>query len=98
MKFGTTIRLLRSRSGKSQAEFADLLAITQSYLSQLENDHKDPSVSLLKRLSDATGVPEPVILLLSLSESDIPTNKRRAYNELKKPILDFMTEVFGLEE
>jgi len=67
MKPGSVIKLLRFAEGISQTELAGRLSVTRSYLSQVENDRKQPSLSLLKRASDCLGV--PLVLLVAGEES-----------------------------
>ena len=54
---GKKIRVLRSERGLTLAQLAGQVNISESYLSQLERDHVDPSVSVLCRLSGALRVP-----------------------------------------
>ena len=46
-KSGLKFKLKRASLGLTQAEFSELLGITQGYLSDLENGVKIPSVTLL---------------------------------------------------
>jgi len=72
---GRTIRWLRKRRGLSQKEVAARAAVSQGYLSQLENEEvKNPSVHVLARIARALDV-SPAELLqaagMSLRE-DVP--------------------------
>ena len=46
-KIGLKFKLKRASLGLTQAEFSELLGITQGYLSDLENGVKTPSDTLL---------------------------------------------------
>jgi transcriptional regulator with XRE-family HTH domain len=53
---GTKLRALRKRQGLSLKQLASRIGCTASYLSMVENDRLDPSVSRLKKIVDALGI------------------------------------------
>jgi transcriptional regulator with XRE-family HTH domain len=53
---GTNIRKLRAANGLSQEELAFRAGIDRSYLSEVENGHKNLSVNLLDQIAAALGV------------------------------------------
>ncbi|MBA2342385.1 MAG: helix-turn-helix transcriptional regulator, partial [Thermoleophilaceae bacterium] len=55
MEPGTSLRQARRRAGLTQAELARRSRTSQATISAYENGHKQPSVSTLSRLLDATG-------------------------------------------
>jgi transcriptional regulator with XRE-family HTH domain len=62
MSLGTELRKAREKAGLSQEEAAFAAAIDRAYLSQLENDHKSPTVDTLLRVCEAVGVRASAIL------------------------------------
>lgn len=62
MSLGTELRKAREKAGLSQEEAAHKAGIDRSYLSQLENDHKSPTVDTLLRVCKAVGVRASVLL------------------------------------
>ena len=52
---GKNIELWREKNKLSQRECAELLGITQAYLSEIEANKKVPSVLLLEAISNKTG-------------------------------------------
>lgn len=57
MKLGDTIRKLREESGLTQGQLAHSSAVSQGYLSQLENGEvKNPSAAVLLRIAEAIHV------------------------------------------
>lgn len=57
MKLGDRIRQLREESGLTQGQLASASAVSQGYLSQLENGEvKNPSAAVLLRLAEAIRV------------------------------------------
>lgn len=55
MSLGAELRKARRKAGLSQEQTAFAAGIDRSYLSQLENDRKSPTVDTLFRLCDALG-------------------------------------------
>lgn len=53
---GDVLRTCREKAELTQEEVSFAANIDRSYLSQLENDHKSPTVDLLFRICDALGV------------------------------------------
>jgi ribosome-binding protein aMBF1 (putative translation factor) len=53
---GQTIRFARESRGWSQAELAERAKVTQAYLSYLEADEREPSLSIAARLSRELGI------------------------------------------
>jgi putative transcriptional regulator len=54
---GQRIRQARQARGWSQAELAQRAKLTQAYLSYLEADEREPSLSIAARLSQELGIP-----------------------------------------
>lgn len=72
MKPGSLIRLLRLATGVSQTDLAERLGVTRAYLSQVENNHKQPSLKLLRAAAQSLGV--PLTLLLSEEQEGQPAD------------------------
>lgn len=51
-RLGLRVRKLRRDCGWTQVEFAELLGIDRSYLSEIETGKKDPSLTILKTIAD----------------------------------------------
>lgn len=77
IRLGKAIRRIRQEREVSQQELARSAELTPSFLSLVENDRRQPSLSVLRRLAGALGVPEEVLiwesveLPLDLSETDL---------------------------
>lgn len=50
------IKRLREFLGRNQAEFATILGITASHLSMIEAGKRSPSIDLVGRICDETGM------------------------------------------
>ncbi|EKU45047.1 helix-turn-helix domain-containing protein [Staphylococcus massiliensis] len=56
MNIGITLRQIRKDKKMTQQELADKIEISRSYLSDIENGQKNPSVETVKKLADKLGV------------------------------------------
>lgn len=88
MELGTNVRKLRKEKTFDQEEFAERIGVTQPYLSQIENGHREPSVSLLHRISEELDISFPGLLLLSMNEEDVQSDRREAFRELRPHLKD----------
>jgi len=62
---GGTLKRLRSIYGYNANEMRQLLGISNSYLSEIENDKKKPSLELLGKYSEVLGIKVSSLILLS---------------------------------
>jgi transcriptional regulator with XRE-family HTH domain len=53
---GKELKKARIDKGYRQAQLCQAARITQKYLSEIENDHVDPRLSIMLRLARALGV------------------------------------------
>lgn len=95
MNLGDAIRNIRKERVPqlNQTEFANLIGITQTYLSQIENNQKTPNISVLEEVSKVFEIPLPIIFWMSLEESDVPEDKRGYFNHIK-PCIDGLIDSF----
>lgn len=57
VSLGRTIKLLRVSFGLKQKDLAQKLEVSTNYLSLVENDKREPSVSFLRDLASTLNVP-----------------------------------------
>lgn len=62
MNIGKGLRFIRVAAALQQKDMAQRLGISQNYLSLLENNKAEPSLSLLRRVSEQFGVPTSFLL------------------------------------
>jgi transcriptional regulator with XRE-family HTH domain len=75
MDIGAAIRVARTRRGLKQTDVASRMGVSATYISLLENNQRDPSIGLLKRLADVLYVPLPILFMIAEDMSN--TEKRR---------------------
>ena len=90
MDIGKVIKEARKSKGLKQQSFAEMCGITQTYLSQIENNVKEPTISLLKRIAEKLHLPLPILYFLSLEE-----RKRDAYELLMPSIKSLVNQFFS---
>lgn len=97
MDLGNAITKLRKDGNITQEYLSKKCGITQAYLSQIENNKKEPNLSTLKDISLALAVPLAIIFFLSLEENDVPIGKQPIFNMLKPSMAGFIESVFQNE-
>ena len=96
MDLGTTIKKLRKQKDMTQEKFATKCDITQTYLSQIENNQKEPNLSTLKKISETLEVPLPIMFYLSLNEEDVAPEKRKAFTMIDPSVKSLVNEFFAV--
>lgn len=96
MNLGQTIRKIRKQRGFTQAVFAEQCEISQTYLSQIEGDLREPNLSILKKISLNLDVPLPVIFFLSMTKEDVPLAKQEAFDVINPSVNSFVNEFFAI--
>jgi transcriptional regulator with XRE-family HTH domain len=62
MSLGAELRKARQAAGLTQERLAFAAGLDRAYISQLENDHKSPTVDVLYLICDALGIAASDIL------------------------------------
>lgn len=96
MNLGNVIKNIRKQKGQTQGEFAESSGITQTYLSQIENNLKEPNLSTLKSISQSLDIPLPVMFFLSLTDEDIQTDKKESFELIKPSVKLLVDEYFAV--
>jgi len=94
MDLGSNIKKIRKQKGRTQGEFAALCDITQTYLSQIESNNKEPKLSILKTISEQLNIPLPILFFLSMTEDDVPQHKRHAFGIISPSVKSLVNEFF----
>lgn len=83
MNVGQAIRWFRQRLGISQGDVARRAACSVSYLSLLENNKRDPTLSTVAKIADALHVPVGTLFLVAAEPSDLGCIEERLVDELR---------------
>lgn len=73
---GETLKLLRIFYGYKSVEMANKLEISQSFLSEIENGKKNPTLELLNKYSKVLKIKVSTIVLLSESLTEDNESKK----------------------
>jgi len=95
MDLGKTIQTLRKQKGYRQNTFADMVELSQTYLSQIENNQKEPNLTTLKLIATKLDTSLPILFFLSLDEADIPASKKALFQvlgPLVKPLIEGLAD------
>jgi transcriptional regulator with XRE-family HTH domain len=96
MDLGNVIKNIRKNKKQTQEEFALLCGISQTYLSQIENNSKEPNLSTLKSISEKLNIPLPILFFLSMTEEDVQPNKRKAFKIISPSLHSVIHEFFTI--
>lgn len=96
MDLGIVIKNTRKQKGQTQREFASVCGITQTYLSQIEGNLKEPNLSTLRLISENLDLPLPIMFFLSMTEDDVQLNKRKAFEIISPSVKLLVNEFFGV--
>ena len=98
MDLGKTIKKIRKQKRQKQRDIAISCGTSQTYLSLIENNLKEPSISMLKLISESLNVPLPILFFLSMTEDDVQANKREAFQIISPSVKSLVNEFFKVEE
>lgn len=93
---GEALKRTRQFHRMTQTALADQLDISKSYLSEIENGKKTPTIDVLEKYSEFFGVPASSFLLFSESLESGRTNFKPAAKVLK--IMNWIAEGVDDEE
>ncbi|MFN0195374.1 MAG: helix-turn-helix domain-containing protein [Planctomycetaceae bacterium] len=93
---GKTIRRLRVERGVSQQDLARAAELTPSFLSLVENERRQPSLTALRRLACALDLPEEVLIWDAVElPHDLPEADRRMCEMAKLIVRKFYEASYG---
>jgi len=95
MDLGSTIKNIRKQKGIKQNTLAEICKISQTYLSQIENNQKEPNISTLKTICSNLNISLPILFFLSIDEKDISEKKRQAFNIINPSIKTLVNELLN---
>ena len=67
------------------------------YISMVENGARECSIRFLKQVGSHTGIPVPIIVYMSMDESDVPYGHEEDYRWLKPEADKILGAIFNLE-
>ena len=71
MNIGNSIRMCRTNQGLSQEDLARQIGMSVSYISLIEKNKRDPSMSTLEAIAAALGIPFSLLTFIAAEPSDL---------------------------
>jgi transcriptional regulator with XRE-family HTH domain len=96
MNLGNAIKCIRKQRGFTQQEFASACRISQTYLSQIENNLKEPNLSVLKAIAEKLSIPLPILFFQSITEEDVQPRKRVMFKKIDPLVKKIIDELFNV--
>lgn len=90
MNVGQAIRLCRTQGGASQSAVAGRANCSVSYLSMLENNKRDPTLSMVTRIAEALRVPVGLLFVLAADQSELGDIDKQLVDRLLQSALASM--------
>lgn len=97
MQIGKAIKRAREIRGLTQSKVAELTGTSENYISLLENDHRDPSWSLVCKLAEVFRFPLPYLLLLADMEGSTRLNQLVA-STIAEELLSLVDEAAAMTD
>lgn len=96
---GEALRLLRIFNGYKSAELAKKLELSQSYVSELENGKKQPTMEVLDKYAKVFEMKKSTLMLFaeSLEDEEIKNDKKQRIARAGMKLLKILEKVGELE-
>ncbi|WP_454832826.1 helix-turn-helix domain-containing protein [Pseudoxanthomonas wuyuanensis] len=92
MNVGQAIRLCRTQQGASQSAIAHRANCSVSYLSMLENNKRDPTLSTITKIAEALHVPIGLLFVLAADQNELGAiDERIAYQLMQSALASLGT-------
>ena len=88
MNVGNAIKNLRKKRGISQKDLAQKCGLSANALCSIENSDSFPSKDSINKICDALGIPVSFLMFFSVTDEDIPAEKRAAFNAMKTILME----------
>ncbi len=89
---GQAIKMCRTRRSLSQAELAGLAGCSISYLSMLESNQRDPSLSTLKSIAEALRIPTEILFFLGSDREELAGMDKELSGQLARAALEILSD------
>ena len=92
MDIGNAIRICRAHRGLTQSVLAKRAGISLSYLSLIEHNKRDPTVSSLGAIAEALGLPLNLLVFLGAGRSELTGVPDEVREKLSAVIMRILSE------
>ena len=86
MEIGTAIKNLRKNKGLTQKVLAEKCGVSANAMNQIEKNASFPHKNTIDKICDVLEIPVSYLLFFSISEDDIPDEKKIVFNSLNDAV------------
>lgn len=86
MDIGTAVKTIRKEKGISQKQLAEDIGISVNALCQIEINASFPQKNTIQKICNALGIPVSYLLFFSISEDDIPDEKKAIFKSINSAV------------
>lgn len=91
MDISNTIKLCRTARGLSQAELAEKVGVSTSYISLIEKGKRDISMSMLSNLAKGLDAPIEILLFMAADKEKIRNLDSQLADDISMAVLDLLS-------
>ncbi|MBR4793897.1 MAG: helix-turn-helix transcriptional regulator [Bacteroidaceae bacterium] len=92
MNLGNAIMMLRKEQKISRVKLAERSNLSITALYNIENNLSFPSKETIDRLCASLEIPVSYLMFYSITEEDVPEEKRESFRFLQEPMKKFLME------
>ena len=92
MNIGQAVKDIRKSRGIKAKDLAGMSGITPTALSNIEKGISFPTKQTIVNLCQSMGISVAALMVHSVTEDDVPEEKREAFRVLMGPIKEFLCE------
>ena len=92
MDLGNAIQTLRKEQKVSRKDLAERCNLSVTALYNIENNLSFPSKDTIDRICSSLSIPVSYLMFFSITEDDIPEDKRSSFHYLQEPLKKFLME------
>lgn len=92
MNLGNAIMTLRKEQKMSRVKLAERSNLSITALYNIENNLSFPSKETIDRLCASLEIPVSYLMFYSITEEDVPEEKRESFRFLQEPMKKFLME------
>lgn len=97
MNIGYAIKSIRRQLGITQHDLAEKCTISQTSLSQIENGIKKPSTKTIRKICNVLDLPESVIYIIGMQDTDVPVSRKDVYDMIFPSIRNLALQIVSNE-
>ena len=92
MDIGTAIKTIRKKKGLGQKELSDATDLSVNAISQIELNVTFPHKKNIAKICEALEIPVSYLLFFSISDEDIPDEKKVVFESLNGALKNVLLE------